>query len=145
MIYREGFNLFVKVWILSKPQTPLPPPPQKIWTTIQNSFGIIFPNKNRIWAGTSSPSLNPYLIIIIILFISGNRVDKKFHLIKIRFGTYTDTFDEIERDRKNTLESQLAVIGGTMGLLTGFSILSAVEIAYFVAKLFMSLRKPIGY
>ena len=34
-----------------------------------------------------------------------------------------------------TLEAQLGLIGGTMGLLTGFSILSGVEIIYFVGKM----------
>ena len=59
-------------------------------------------------------------------------------LIQIYFDTAT--YDEIERDKKVTLEAQLSVIGGTMGLLTGFSILSGVEIIYFAAKFFMSLK-----
>ena len=41
---------------------------------------------------------------------------------------------------KVTLEGALSLIGGTMGLLTGFSILSGVEIVYFLLKFFMSLR-----
>ena len=52
----------------------------------------------------------------------------------------TATYDEIERDVKVTLEAQLGLIGGTMGLLTGFSILSGVEIIYFACKFFISLR-----
>ena len=59
-------------------------------------------------------------------------------LIQIFFDTAT--FDEIERDVKVTLEAQLGLIGGTMGLLTGFSILSGVEILYYAIKLFLSLR-----
>ena len=59
-------------------------------------------------------------------------------MVQIFFDTAT--FDEIERDVKVTLEAQLGLIGGTMGLLTGFSILSGVEIVYFLVKLFMSLR-----
>ena len=39
-----------------------------------------------------------------------------------------------------TLESALGLIGGTMGLLTGFSILSGVQIIYYVIQLFLSLR-----
>ena len=34
------------------------------------------------------------------------------------------------------LEAQISLIGGTMGLFTGFSIISGVEICYFVTKLF---------
>ena len=39
-----------------------------------------------------------------------------------------------------TTEAQLGLIGGTMGLLTGFSLLSGVEIIYFVVRFFLSLR-----
>ena len=52
----------------------------------------------------------------------------------------TATFDVVERDVKMTLTGQLGLIGGTMGLLTGFSILSAVEILYYAAKFVMSRR-----
>ena len=65
--------------------------------------------------------------------------DAPFNLVQIYFDTAT--YDEIERDVKVTLEAQLGLIGGTMGLLTGFSILSGVEILYYVLMLFMnSLR-----
>ena len=33
-----------------------------------------------------------------------------------------------------TTEAQLGLIGGTMGLLTGFSILSGVEIIYYLIR-----------
>ena len=33
------------------------------------------------------------------------------------------------------MEAQLGLIGGTMGLLTGFSILSGVEIVYYLLRL----------
>ena len=57
-------------------------------------------------------------------------------MVEIYFST--PTYDEIARDVRNTVETQLAMIGGTMGLLTGFSILSGVEILYFVVKYVMS-------
>ena len=34
------------------------------------------------------------------------------------------------------MEAQLGLIGGTMGLLTGFSILSGVEIIYYLLRCF---------
>ena len=34
------------------------------------------------------------------------------------------------------MEAQLGLIGGTMGLLTGFSILSGVEIIYYLLRFF---------
>ena len=39
---------------------------------------------------------------------------------------------------KVTMEAQLGLIGGTMGLLTGFSILSGVEVIYFLFRFIFS-------
>ena len=44
------------------------------------------------------------------------------------------TFDQIEKDTKMTMETMVGVIGGTMGLFTGFSILSGVEIVYYLLR-----------
>ena len=49
----------------------------------------------------------------------------------------TATFDNVERDQKVKFEAQLGLIGGTMGLLTGFSIISGIELVCFVVKLFL--------
>ena len=54
-------------------------------------------------------------------------------LVQIYFDTAT--FDDIERDKKIKLEGQLSLIGGTMGLLTGFSIISGVEIIFYLIRL----------
>lgn len=40
---------------------------------------------------------------------------------------------------KVTMEAALGLVGGTMGLLTGFSILSGVEILYYLLQFIMSL------
>ena len=47
----------------------------------------------------------------------------------------TPTFDRIVKDRAAKFVDMLSAIGGTMGLLTGFSIISAVGIIYFAAKI----------
>ena len=47
----------------------------------------------------------------------------------------TPTFDRIAKDRAAKFVDMLSAIGGTMGLLTGFSIISGVEILYFAAKI----------
>ena len=60
-------------------------------------------------------------------------------LVEIYFDTAT--FDDIERDKKIKTEAQLSLIGGTMGLLTGFSIISAVEILYFAVKIILNAWK----
>ena len=59
-------------------------------------------------------------------------VERNLRLVRIYFDTAT--FDDIERDEKIKTEAQLSLIGGTMGLFSGFSIISGVEIIFFVAK-----------
>ena len=59
--------------------------------------------------------------------------------VKIYFDT--PTFDRITKDRAAKFVDMLSAIGGTMGLLTGFSIISAVEILYFTFKILNSFIK----
>ena len=53
----------------------------------------------------------------------------------VRIYFDTPTFDKITKDRAAKFVDMLSAIGGTMGLLTGFSIISGVEILYFGAKI----------
>ena len=53
----------------------------------------------------------------------------------MRISFDTPTFDRITKDRAAKFVDMLSAIGGTMGLLTGFSIISGVEILYFAAKI----------
>ena len=53
----------------------------------------------------------------------------------------TPTIDKITKDRAAKFVDMLSAIGGTMGLLTGFSIISAVEIIYFAAKIILTIVK----
>ena len=70
-----------------------------------------------------------------MLIVSGEELpESTLQLVQIYFDTAT--YDEVERDKKIKTEAQLSLIGGTMGLLTGFSIISGVEIIFFVLRLF---------
>ena len=51
----------------------------------------------------------------------------------------TPTFDRITKDRAAKFVDMLSAIGGTMGLLTGFSIISGVEILYHALKILKSV------
>ena len=71
---------------------------------------------------------------------SGYKQEKtKLHFVRIYFDT--PTFDRITKDEKANFETKLSTIGGTMGLLTGFSIISGVEIVYFGVKIILSVLK----
>ena len=64
----------------------------------------------------------------------------QLRFVKIQFDT--STFDKITKDQAAKFVDILSTIGGTMGLLTGFSIISGVEILYFTAKISINyLRK----
>ena len=58
----------------------------------------------------------------------------KLDLKYVRIYFDATTFDRITKDRAAKFVDMLSAIGGTMGLLTGFSIISAVEIVYFAVK-----------
>ena len=105
------------------------------------------PDQPRI--SVSDPSL--FLSICFHSFhISVARKELELQVVHIYFDT--STFDRVEKDvkviledelisiickSKVTLVAQLGLIGGTMGLFTGFSILSGIEILYFAAKFFL--------
>ena len=61
--------------------------------------------------------------------------------MKIYFDT--PTFDRITKDRAAKFVDMLSAIGGTMGLLTGFSLISGVEIIYFATKILWNRMKKI--
>ena len=59
----------------------------------------------------------------------------------VRIHINAPTFDVITKDRAAKFVDMLSAIGGTMGLLTGFSIISAVEIFYFAVKIIINIGK----
>ena len=80
---------------------------------------------------------NSLLIALTRIFVSATRQRyAPMDMFLIYFGSAT--FDQIEKDTKMTMETMVGVIGGTMGLFTGFSILSGVEIVYYAVKFILS-------
>ena len=57
-----------------------------------------------------------------------------YKLQVVMFGIGSATYDQIEYDLAFTLEGALGLVGGTMGLFSGFSVLSGVEIVFYLAK-----------
>ena len=74
-----------------------------------------------------------------MIFVIDYQWKNKLRYVRIYFDT--PTFDRITKDRAAKFVDMLSAIGGTMGLLTGFSIISAVEILYFVGKMIYRLVK----
>ena len=70
-----------------------------------------------------------------------NFVNLDLKYVRIYFDT--TTFDRITKDRAAKFVDMLSAIGGTMGLLTGFSIISGVEILYFSVKIILRAVKKL--
>ena len=102
---------------------------------MQGKYGLIQERQTFV----STFCNNDYYLIFNPSHPAANIEPTPLKLVHIYFDTAT--FDEIEKDVKVTLEAQLGLVGGTMGLLTGFSILSGVEIIYFAIKLFTRIAK----
>ena len=65
----------------------------------------------------------------------------KLHLVELIFAT--PTFDIITKDEKANFETKFSTVGGTMGLLTGFSIISGIEIIYFALKIIIDISRTL--
>ena len=65
----------------------------------------------------------------------------KLDLKYVRIFFDATTFDRITKDRAAKFVDMLSAIGGTMGLLTGFSLISGVEILYFAIKIVLNVLK----
>ena len=71
--------------------------------------------------------------MVKIVFVDiGYEWKNRMRYVRIYFDT--PTFDRITKDRAAKFVDMLSAIGGTMGLLTGVSIISVVEIVYFTVK-----------
>ena len=75
----------------------------------------------------------------IDLMVSLEDFDSELNLRFVRINFHATTFDRITKDRAAKFVDMLSAIGGTMGLLTGFSIISAVEIVYFGIKIILKI------
>ena len=63
----------------------------------------------------------------------------KLRFVRIYF--YATTFNLVTKDDAAKFVDMLSAVGGTMGLLTGFSIISAMEIIYFAFKIILQILK----
>ena len=79
--------------------------------------------------------------MVVITHDSEYEKKTKLHYVNIYFKS--TTFDQITEDAKTNFVTKISVLGGTLGLFAGFSLLSGVELVYFfftlISKLGMNL------
>ena len=111
-------------------------------------------------------NLSKYISMTLLGYLFSATIIEHSPLEAVYIFFDTATYDEIERDEKVmleghvcdfflqksiginlkvTIEAQLGLIGGTMGLLTGFSILSGVEIVYFLLRFLLNFFDNIPF
>ena len=88
---------------------------------------VLFPDNIKCNCDTIYPTFQNFC-----LFAGTELEESTLQLVEIYFDTAT--FDDIEKDKKIKTEAQLSLIGGTMGLLSGFSIISGIEIVFFLFR-----------
>ena len=74
-----------------------------------------------------------FQFLLTIQYVPEYEYENKLRFVRISFDT--PTFDRITKDRAAKFVDMVSEIGGTMGLLTGFSIISGVEVIYFATKI----------
>ena len=75
------------------------------------------------------------LVIFESFLVSGFNLTWTDDLKIIRISFNTPMFDRITMDRAAKMVDILSAIGGTMGLFTGFSIISGVELLFYLTKI----------
>ena len=73
------------------------------------------------------------------IFEGQDSPEPKLRFVRIYFDA--TTFDRVTEDKAAKFVDILSAIGGTMGLLTGFSIISSVEIFYFATKILFNFAR----
>ena len=63
----------------------------------------------------------------------------KLRYVRIYFDA--TTFDIVTKDKEAKFVDMISAIGGTLGLFTGFSVISAFELVYFAIKIIIVLIK----
>ena len=110
----------------------------------QSEFDNIYesikePTQRKGW-----PFLNEQAVLVPKLLSSSNmimesEVEQRWEIIEIYFAT--PTFDKITRDVRTNFVSKLSMIGGMLGLFTGFSVMSGIEILYFAIRMFLKIHQ----
>ena len=59
-------------------------------------------------------------------------VQQRLEIVKLYFET--PTFDLVTKDARTDFVTKISLIGGMLGLFTGFSFVSGIEIIYFILK-----------
>ena len=112
--------------------------------SVEDPLSVITGDYRKYKKSTQFPSGKPGIshnltIIVVVVLNLEYEWTNKLRIVRIYFDT--PTLNIITKDRAAKPVDYVSAIGGTMGLFTGFSIISGVEIIYFAFKILRNLMK----
>ena len=90
------------------------------------------------------PFINEQAVVVPTLVdsfggITESEVEQRLEVVNIYFNA--PTFDQVTRDARTNFVTKMSMIGGTLGLFTGFSVISGIQILYFAIILALKVYK----
>ena len=119
----EIFNSFVKEYLQYK-------------RNFENDFGYFF---KEISLNPEWPFINDQIRIYKYTKDEMDHYSNKRILEVVKIYFQTPTFDQVTRDARTDMVTKLSLIGGTLGLFTGFSFVSGMELIHFIWEICKSL------
>ena len=113
-------------------------------TEFDNFYEDILTRKGPVYSEKGWPFLNEQAALTPKLFDSWGspsryEVEQRLEIIEIYFEA--PTLEKITRDARTNFVTKVSMIGGMLGLFAGFSVISGIEIVYFVIRLFLQICK----
>ena len=111
---------------------------QKHWiiTRISKTSSVFLMDLN---VSLNARTLNGNIKVIMKCLGLSQKLNLKY--VRIYFGA--ETFNRVIKDRAIKFVDEISALGGTLGLFTGFSIMSVVEIVYFGTRIILQIGKKI--
>ena len=101
--------------------------------------GVPFPAPGGYWEGDSANVIEDVKFLENITR-NPRYIFQSWHQhVPVTIYFEEPTFYQVKRDAKTNLVTKISAFGGTLGLFTGFSLLRAVEIVYWILKTFRNI------
>ena len=108
----------------------------------ENEFDFFYDADLPINSEKGWPFLNEQAVLMPKTFTAyGNpstyEVEQRLEIIEIYFKA--STLEKVTMDARTNFVTKMSMIGGMLGLFTGFSVISGVEIIYFFIKVLLKM------
>ena len=131
-IGKEDFNIFVEEYLQYK--RSFEGNFSKFFETISTMSNWPFVNEQAVFVPRKRyDAFNAKWIVESV------ELEQRLEIVEIYFTA--PNYDIVTKDARTDLVTKISLIGGMLGLFTGFSFVSGVEIIYFTSKLILKIYK----